>query len=529
MSTDIELLRAYAERGSEAAFAELVRRHVDLVYSAALRRVGGDTHLAEDVSQKVFAALARQATALTDRTVLTGWLYTTARFAAVDIVRAERRRRAREQAVFVMHELSGNMAPDPAWEKLRPVLDEAMDRLNVRDREALLLRFFENRPLAEVGKKFAITEDAARKCVDRALERLRALLAKRGVGSTSAAIGLLLANQAVVAAPTSLATGVTASAMAAGVVAPSWAAAFHFMNASKIVAGLAGMALVVSIGVGLHEASAGGRVGEELKAAERNFDRLVATRRGLENSVSATESELARLKRAAEAARTANAVKPTAAFPSANADKSGAAWDPLVEGDAFVARHPEVRTALLAQKDARVDSRFSTLYTDLGWTPEQIAEFRALMRTTNLSIRTDSGQPLVLRVAPDFSSEEKTARLNALLGETGLRKMRELAAREPARDLANEVAAALAFTVGALTAEQAEALVQVIPVVAPRDKGKGREVDWDEVVSKVGAVLSPSQLVAVERLRRIYLSQRTMAQNPTPKGASDSGSEKTSP
>src|SRR6266700_1429509 len=106
MPEDAELLRDYVESRSEQAFAELVRRHLNLVYSAALRRVGGDTHLAEDVSQKVFVALALQASSLRDRPALAGWLYTASRFVAVQVVRAERRRRAREQEAIIMNEFS---------------------------------------------------------------------------------------------------------------------------------------------------------------------------------------------------------------------------------------------------------------------------------------------------------------------------------------------------------------------------------------------------------------------------------------
>src|SRR5947207_13968795 len=108
MLNDIELLRSYAKDGSEAAFAELLRRHLNLVYSAALRRVGGDTHLAEDVSQKVFVSLARQARSLTGHPVLTGWLYTASRYAAAQVVRAERRRQAREQEAYTMTERASN-------------------------------------------------------------------------------------------------------------------------------------------------------------------------------------------------------------------------------------------------------------------------------------------------------------------------------------------------------------------------------------------------------------------------------------
>src|ERR1700722_4312114 len=102
MTPDGELLRRYAEAGSEAAFAELVQRYVDLVYSAALRQVNGDAHLAQDVSQAVFTDLARKAAALSRHEVLTGWLYTGTHFAATKAVRSESRRRTHEQGARAM-------------------------------------------------------------------------------------------------------------------------------------------------------------------------------------------------------------------------------------------------------------------------------------------------------------------------------------------------------------------------------------------------------------------------------------------
>jgi RNA polymerase sigma factor (sigma-70 family) len=528
MADDSELLRAYVETRSEAAFAELVRRHLDLVYSAALRRVGGDTHLAQDVSQKVFAALARQARSLRGRAVLTGWLYTASRFAAAEVVRGERRRRAREQEVFVMNELFGNPAvSDPEWEKLRPVLDDAMDRLNERDREALLLRFFENRPLAEVGRELAVTEEGARKRVDRALEKLRGLLTKRGVASTSAAIALLLANQTVAAAPVAVAAAVATSAVSTAIASgSSWVAVFHLMNTSKIAIGIAGLTVVLSIGVGTYETLAGRRASEAEKEARRNVESLLATRQSLENAIRAAETDLARLRQTAEQARSEKVVAQIAVPTAADVAKSAYVWDPLVEGNAFIARHPELREALIAQKDAVVDTRFAELYQAMGWTEAQIAEFRPLMRMSRLSLSNDAGQPLLLQIVSDIPTSERTARLEALLGAEGLKKMRELSAREPARDLAGQIAGALGFTANPLTTEQAEALVQAIPVtVPPRGSGKVREVDWNGVMAKAGEVLSPSQLVALERLRRVHLSQQSTGQNPAPKssGASSQG------
>jgi DNA-directed RNA polymerase specialized sigma24 family protein len=105
MTDEAKLLRRYAEEKSEAAFAELVRRRIDFVYAVALRKVGGDAHLAEDVAQQVFVDLARKAAKLAHHAVLSGWLFTSTHYAATQLVRAERRRRAREAKAEAMNQL----------------------------------------------------------------------------------------------------------------------------------------------------------------------------------------------------------------------------------------------------------------------------------------------------------------------------------------------------------------------------------------------------------------------------------------
>src|SRR5688500_244351 len=147
MSADTELLRRYVEQRSEAAFAELVRLHLNLVYFAALRLLGGDAHRAQDVAQTVFTDLARKAATLTHRPTLTGWLHTSTRFAAAKVRRAEFSRQQRHLEAETMHALLENDPNSAAdWERLRPMIDDLVHELGERDREAVLLRFFENQP-----------------------------------------------------------------------------------------------------------------------------------------------------------------------------------------------------------------------------------------------------------------------------------------------------------------------------------------------------------------------------------------------
>jgi len=211
---DHELLEL-ARSGSETAFAALVARHVNLVYSAALRFTGNQ-HNAEEITQAVFIILARKA--LSPRTVLSGWLYQTARLTAANFVKGEIRRQNREQEAYMQSTLT---EPDPAvWKQIAPFLDEAMGRLEETDRNAILLRFFENKTAQEIGAALKLNEAAAHKRVSRALEKLRKIFRKRGVTLTATVLAGAVAANSVQAAPAGLAMTVTAVA-AKGATVPA--------------------------------------------------------------------------------------------------------------------------------------------------------------------------------------------------------------------------------------------------------------------------------------------------------------------
>src|SRR5690349_19597156 len=183
---DLALLARYIREGSEAAFAELVHRHLDLVYSAALRQVRSP-QLAEEIAQSVFTDLSRNARTLKADTVLSAWLYQVARRTAVDVVRRESRRQLREQLAI---ELADMNAHPSVWNQIEPLLEEAMESLDPAERSAVILRFFENRNLREVGQTLGTSEDAAQKRVSRAVERLREFMAHRGVAVGASALAL---------------------------------------------------------------------------------------------------------------------------------------------------------------------------------------------------------------------------------------------------------------------------------------------------------------------------------------------------
>ncbi len=199
---DMELVRQYAAHQSESAFATLVSRHASLVYSVALRQVR-DPHLAEEITQAVFIILARKAGSLGEKTILPGWLYCTACFVSGSALKQECRRQQREQEAYMQSTLD-EAGTDAVWKQMSPLLEEAMLRLGQTDRDALVLRFFEGRSLNEVGAALGASEDAAKKRVNRALEKLRKFFSKRGIASTTAIFTGAISANSVQAAPVEL-------------------------------------------------------------------------------------------------------------------------------------------------------------------------------------------------------------------------------------------------------------------------------------------------------------------------------------
>lgn len=277
MTDDAELLQRYVAGHSQEAFAELVHRHLNLVYSVALRRVGGDAHLAQDATQNVFIDLARKAPQLMGRPVLSGWLHRSARYAAGNLVRGERRRRVREQETYLMQDQATTMEGVTAWERLRPLLDETLGELSEADRDAVALRFFEGKAFADVGRVLKLTEDTARKRVERAVDKLTSILARRGVTSTSAAVATALAGQGLIAAPAGLATTVAGSALAAAAAGGGVAAGVTLWTALASAKVLVGAAVVAgAVGVATYEAGRADKQASELAVVSRERGALQA-------------------------------------------------------------------------------------------------------------------------------------------------------------------------------------------------------------------------------------------------------------
>jgi RNA polymerase sigma factor (sigma-70 family) len=512
MPDDKELLRRYARYHVEPAFATLVQRHLPLVYTAALRRVNGDGALAHDVAQAVFVALAREAPKLLGHEVLAGWLYVATRHAAANAMRSEQRRKHREQEAWAMHDNVESADAEANWEQLRPELDAVMDDLDPAERDAVLLRYFEGRPYAEIGSRMGTTEDAARRRVDRALDKLRDLLTRRGVTSTAAALGGLLSANSVVGAPVGLAGVVTASVLAGGVTVAS-AGFITFMATNKLILGLAGATLLAG-GAAVFQYQEAQRIAGELEAAREAQATLRASlareqelARGARVRIESSDRHASRAQQSAGTADTGRTTPaPAVAGPLAKPITSFAGKMDILYAS------PEYVQLQAQQYALSISQQYGPLYRSLQLSPEVVARFEALMverqqaQTDIFAAARAQGVSLedpVFRKLHDPSRDEIEGRLKGLLGAEGYAAFKEYSTggRGSARSAANNLAASTYYTNAPLTGQQADQLVELIATNTPRPS-QGAMVlmpqpDWDAVYARAGEILTPAQLAAL--------------------------------
>jgi len=294
--TDSQLLRDYAERRAEAAFGELLRRHVDFVYSAASRLVR-DAHLAQDVTQSVFIALARDAGRLAGHPLLTGWLHRTTLNIAAQTIRTEVRRRAREQEAAAMNQLNAKDS-DAAWDEIAPALDSALGELAESDRDLLLLRYFQHRSARDLAGMLGISEEAAQRRVSRAVEKLRELFVRRGVIAGPAGLAAAISGNAVQAAPAGLpaaiSTAVAGALPAATAITTTQIIAMTTLQKAAVI-----LIIAAAIGTAVYEARRAAVLGAEtaaLRARQAQLDDLRRERDSATNRAAMLAAELGRAK-----------------------------------------------------------------------------------------------------------------------------------------------------------------------------------------------------------------------------------------
>lgn len=525
MTDDAELLRDYAEAHSEQAFTALVQRHVNVVYFAALRRVGGDAHLADDVTQKVFADLARKASSLKERAVITGWLYTSTRFAAAQAVRSERRRKIHEQEAHTMHEL--HSAPEPDWNTLRPIIDEAMDELNERDREVVLLRFFENRPLAEVGAKFSLSPDAARMRVDRALEKLRGLLARRGIASSSAALAAAFVTQSAVAAPAGLVVKIVSGALSQAGPATTATLALWKILAGVTLAG-------VGVGVVVHEFKASEPSTTAAAAGEASRPLAVATTASVSSVLPAGNATGGQTTELISSSNQSSGLQKTTddfGWPQVGlfaGDGGGKPTHTVAEFRAKMEADAEFRSVVIAQAKGRLGLFYGSLFKSLGLPETQLESLKNLLvekellrldiaeaqQAVGLPVRENRG---LLHDGVDQGQQKVDAEIKAVLGETEYNQYLQYREDLVPWTAVNAVAQKLQATAALLTDEQAKRLLVLLrgslrKIQSPYtfDIGFGSGVFsahigsalTEQVFQRAGEFLIEPQVEALRRLQK---------------------------
>ncbi len=423
-ATDLELLQQFVRDHSQDAFTTLVNRHVNLVYSAALRQIRSP-QLAEEITQSTFADLARHADKLKPNTVLTAWLYQVARRTAIDVVRQESRRQLREQIAVEMNAMNAT-AND--WMRIEPLLDDAMSALDETDRTAILLRYFENKNLREVGETLGTNEDAAQKRVSRAVERLRDFFSKRNVTIGASGLVVLISANAVQSAPVGLATTISAVTVLTGTAAST----STLITATKTIAmttlqkTLITAIIAVLAGAGIYEAHQAAQLNAQVQSLQQQQAPLTAQIAQLQRDREAATNRLANL--ADELAK----VKKNPSEVLKLRGEVGALRQEKTLADSKSALNkitadPEARKALREQQKMGMTAIYSQLTGKLKLTPEQTGQFNDLLADDvmgSIDLITQALHDNKTRSEVDqlFSTQNATlqSQLQTLLGSDGL-------------------------------------------------------------------------------------------------------------
>ncbi len=486
---DASLLRRFTEERSQEAFATLVQRHLPLVYSPAVRQLNGDVHRASDVAQTVFVALARDARRLSRHPALAGWLHATTRHAAIDVIRSEKRRQAREREAQTME---ANLFEALDWERLKPVIDDALNALPDIERHVLLARYFEARRFADIGRAFGLSEEAARKRSERALTTLRERLARQGITSTAVGLATVLEAGAVETVPTGLAGSVVAAATAV----PVAAATLGFMMFTKTQA-VALAAIILAGGSGLYWQH---REIAELKLANRaSEERLVQARERSDAALRQARAELERVRTAGPA--------PLMAGASANPEPVAAIRQAVTAARASVTPDP--------QQIAALHSRYDSFLKQRGLTPEQMDRWVSLMaekdnvqkdlqgamRQYDVSGNTRDLEAVRAELVGPYWKE-----MYALLGQDGQRAFGEYEQASYFRSYVGIFTKPLAAADESLSEAQREQLVRTIMAnhttarSGRTDLGSQSVVDWQAVLQQSAVYLTPGQQTVLARI-----------------------------
>ncbi|HXR05751.1 MAG TPA: sigma-70 family RNA polymerase sigma factor [Candidatus Acidoferrum sp.] len=485
---DMQLLAEYAARNSEEAFSTLVARYVNLVYSAALRQTG-NPHEAQEITQAVFLVLARKAKTLRQGTVLSGWLYHTARLTAANALRGEIRRQNREQQAYMQSTLN---QPEPDhWQQVGPLLEQAMSGLSDADRNAIVLRYFENKPLKEVGAALGASDDAAKMRVNRALEKLRKFFVKRGVTLSAAALGAAISAHSVQAAPAGLSTAVIAAACQGSALTASTLTlakgTLKIMAWTKfhLAVGTAAVAVIalqyVKIENQRQETVA---LQGQLQRAAQQSEKQLASIKELETRDETMARSLRTVVREStqSVARKAAAPAPVMAANPPAVSTEGKGLGSMLEN---MMKDPDFLKAMTEPQAQMLKTQYAPLVKQLNLTPEQRDAFYAALmdNATNamsqalvmMSGTNKAGATGVLEDAQKSLQDQ----MRSLLGDSGFAQFQEYQTTIPDRQLLDSMKTS--FADNPLTDDQQQRLLQIMVnerknSIMPLDPNTGKPV-----------------------------------------------------
>ncbi len=489
MTDDAELLSRYAEGRSQAAFAELVERHLGMVYHAAVRQLGGDAHRANDVAQSVFILLAEKARQLRGHPSLAGWLHTATRLTAANMIREMARRRSREEAAHSMSENQLASAHDEEWVKLRPIIDEVLAELDEEDREAVLLRFFEGKSFSEIGERLRLSEGTAHKRVERALERTRGRLTKRGIVSAAALAGAL-GTQAGLAAPVGLSASVMAAASTATIApaAMSVVATLTFMATSKIMVGTAALVIAGAGFVFVSEQRAANVAHAARAAAQAQNVDWEARIKSERERLGQAERERRELEETYSSERRA--------YQERMKDREDSA---IKDGAELMKKYPELREALLKSFRASTLNTWAPFLKELGLNEEQVVRFLDL-RIGSPAYLVGGHHFVLFPKQPGQPSADDE--MKELLGDSGYERFREYKRGITATAFTRELVGSLYQTDAPLTPQQQEAIRGIVRETGVQGSWEHSlpEKAWADLRAYAEKSLSPTQRGAIDRM-----------------------------
>ncbi len=447
---DRNLLREYAKGHSQKAFDTLVGRHVNLVYSVALRVVRS-RQLAEEVTQSVFTDLACSADKLRPDTVLTSWLHRVAYRTAVDVVRRESRRQNREQQAV---EIAAMNSESSDWPRVEPLLDKAMQTLDETDRTAVLLRYFENRSLREVGQQFGVSDDAAQKRVSRAVDQLREFFAKRGVTIAAGGLVVIISANAVQAAPAGLAATISSVAVLAGttIATTTTSTITKAIAMTTLQKTIVTVTIVATVGAGIYGAHQVSNLRDQVQASQQQNQALQQQQAPLNEQIKRLQYERDDATKQLAIVQGENeqwkASQQAAQLPESRGEaggrlkQSGSAEDGSSVPSTGITKlmsDPKMKEYIHQVQLAKIKERYGSLFQELKLTSEDAEKFTEIIGNEWLN-GTDMGalltqgkaDPVATRQAMAKSYGENEDRLQSLLGQAAYARYKEFNEEIPA-------------------------------------------------------------------------------------------------